>query len=81
MAPLFIRNILDLIEAENVESGAPKPGADAGVHAYPTGILRESPVAYTMIAVFYASMAADRGGVNSAVCVVSLVMYQEISSR
>ena len=59
-----MRNIFNLIEAENVESDAPNPGTNAGVHAYPTGILRESPVADTMIVVFYAPVAADRGRVK-----------------
>src|SRR4051812_49531978 len=59
-----MRNIFNLIEAENVESDAPYPGTNARVHAYPTGILRESTVADTMIAVFYAPVAADRGCVK-----------------
>src|SRR5689334_12826156 len=53
-----------LCTANSGEGDAPKPGTDAGVHAYPTGILREGPVTDTMIAVFYAPMAADRGGVK-----------------
>src|SRR3954462_16045483 len=59
-----MRNIFNLIEAENVESDAPYPGTNARVHAYPTGMLRESTVADTMIAVFYAPVAADRGCVK-----------------
>src|SRR3954471_19263734 len=53
--------MFNFIEAENVEGDAPNSGTDAGVHAYPTGILREGPVTDTMIAVFYCPVAADRG--------------------
>src|SRR3954468_2219894 len=56
--------MFNFIEAENVEGEAPNSGTDAWVHAYPTGILREGPVTDTMIAVFYAPVAADRGRVK-----------------
>src|SRR3954471_4136187 len=54
----------EVADAVDVESDAPYPGTNARVHAYPTGMLRESTVADTMIAVFYAPVAAGRGCVK-----------------